>query len=200
MPKRLLDCCASDFRGFSKADLLESIQKSEGRVIACETIGTVQPLLGNVTNAEFAASMGADILLLNLFDVQHPVVQGLPETPPEETIRLLKKLTGRPVGINLERHADAGRPRRHRRNPPQFKARERTAGIHHFAFALHHVDRHRSLTVLERRKVLRHRGRNRRVAGNDFLNEPAHGFKPQRKRRHIEKQPVVARGRVKQGR
>ena len=53
MPKRLLDCCASDFRSFSKNDLLESIQKSEGRVIACETIGTVQPLLGNVTNAEF---------------------------------------------------------------------------------------------------------------------------------------------------
>ena len=72
MPKRLLDCCASDFRSFTKSDLLESIQKSEGRVIACETIGTVQPLLGNVTNAEFAASMGADILLLNMFDVQHP--------------------------------------------------------------------------------------------------------------------------------
>ena len=70
MPKRLLDCCASDFRSFTKSDLLESIQKSEGRVIACETIGTVQPLLGNVTNAEFAASMGADILLLNMFDVQ----------------------------------------------------------------------------------------------------------------------------------
>ena len=44
MPKRLLDCCASDFRSFTKSDLLESIQKSEGRVIACETIGTVQPL------------------------------------------------------------------------------------------------------------------------------------------------------------
>ena len=58
-----------------KVILLESIQKSEGRVIACETIGTVQPLLGNVTNAEFAASMGADILLLNMFDVQHPVIQ-----------------------------------------------------------------------------------------------------------------------------
>ena len=80
MPKRLLDCCASDFRSFTKSDLLESIQKSEGRVIACETIGTVQPLLGNVTNAEFAASMGADILLLNMFDVQHPVINGLPET------------------------------------------------------------------------------------------------------------------------
>ena len=102
MPKRLLDCCASDFRGFSKADLLESIQKSEGRVIACETIGTVQPLLGNVTNAEFAASMGADILLLNMFDVQHPVINGLPETEPENTVRMLKKMTGRPIGINLE--------------------------------------------------------------------------------------------------
>ena len=102
MAKRLLDCYASDFARFTKADLLSSIQKSEGRVIACETIGTVPPLLGNVTNAEFATSMGADILLLNLFDVQHPVVQGLPETPPEETIRLLKKLTGRPIGINLE--------------------------------------------------------------------------------------------------
>lgn len=74
MAKRMLDCCASDFAQFTKADLLESIQKSEGRVIACETIGSVQPLLGNVTNAEFAASMGADILLLNLFDVQQPVI------------------------------------------------------------------------------------------------------------------------------
>ena len=102
MPKRLLDCCASDFRSFTKSDLLESIQKSEGRVIACETIGTVQPLLGNVTNAEFAASMGADILLLNMFDVQHPVINGLPETEPENTVRMLKKMTGRPIGINLE--------------------------------------------------------------------------------------------------
>ena len=109
MAKRLLDCYASDFARFTKADLLSSIQKSEGRVIACETIGTVPPLLGNVTNAEFAASMGADILLLNLFDVQHPVVQGLPETPPEETIRLLKKLTGRPIGINLEPVPDGAR-------------------------------------------------------------------------------------------
>ena len=91
MAKRMLDCCASDFAQFTKADLLESIQKSEGRVIACETIGSVQPLLGNVTNAEFAASMGADILLLNLFDVQQPVIHGLPPVEPGETIRLLKK-------------------------------------------------------------------------------------------------------------
>ena len=102
MTKRMLDCYASDFRKFTKEDLLESKLKSEGRVIACETIGTLQPMLGNVTNAEFAAAMGADILLLNMFDVMRPVIHGLPETEPENTVKLLKKLTGRPVGINLE--------------------------------------------------------------------------------------------------
>ncbi len=98
----MLDSYASDFRKFTKEDLLESILKSEGRVIACETIGTLQPMLGNVTNAEFAAAMGADILLLNMFDVIKPVVNGLPEAEPEDTVALLKKLTGRPIGINLE--------------------------------------------------------------------------------------------------
>lgn len=102
MAKRMLDCFASDFRKFTREDLLESIGKSEGRTVACETIGTLQPMLGNVTNAEFAAAMGADILLLNMFDVMTPVVNGLPETEPENTVALLKKLTGRPIGINLE--------------------------------------------------------------------------------------------------
>lgn len=102
MAKRMLDCYASDFQKFTKEDFLESVLKSEGRILACETIGTLQPMLGNVTNAEFAAAMGADIILLNMFDVVKPVVNGLPETEPENTVALLKKLTGRPVGINLE--------------------------------------------------------------------------------------------------
>lgn len=102
MAKRILDCYASDFAGFSKEDLLMSIGKSEGRVILCETIGTVRPMLGDVTNAEFVSAMGADFLLLNMFDVKHPEIQGLPEGKPEDIVRLVKKLTGRPVGINLE--------------------------------------------------------------------------------------------------
>lgn len=102
MSKRLLDCYASDFKTMSKQDLLYSIAASEGRVLACETIGTLQPMLGNITNAEFVASMGADILLLNMFDVQNPAIQGLSVENPAETIRELKRLTGRPIGINLE--------------------------------------------------------------------------------------------------
>lgn len=108
MAKRMLDCYASDFEKFTKVDLLESIAKSEGRVIACETIGTIQPMLGDVTNAEFVSAMGADILLLNMFDVKNPKIQGLPEGNPEDAVRLIKQLTGRPVGINLE-PVDAGK-------------------------------------------------------------------------------------------
>lgn len=102
MPKRLLDCTASEIRRFSKAELLASIAGCEGRVIACETIGITPPLLTDVTNAEYAASLGADILLLNMFDVQHPVIQALPDVPPAETVRELKRLTGRVIAINLE--------------------------------------------------------------------------------------------------
>lgn len=100
--KRILDCYHSDFSAMSPRELLPAIAASEGRTIACETIGAIAPMLGDVTNAEFAAAMGADILLLNLFDVVHPVIRGLPPVPPEETIRKLKSLTGRPIGINLE--------------------------------------------------------------------------------------------------
>lgn len=102
MTKRMLDCVTSDFAEFTKADWLESIGGSEGRVIACESIGTVYPMLGNITNAEFTAAMGADILLLNIFDVLNPVIQGLPDVEPSECIRELKRLTGRMIGINLE--------------------------------------------------------------------------------------------------
>ena len=100
--KRILDCQSSDFAAMSRDELLGAIAGSEGRTIACETIGAIMPMLGDITNAEFAAAMGADILLLNMFDVQKPHIQGLPKTEPDLVIRKLKELTGRPIGINLE--------------------------------------------------------------------------------------------------
>ena len=100
--KRILDCHASDFKNMTKEELLFAIAAGEGRTIACETIGCIMPMLGDITNAEFAASMGADILLLNMFDVKKPYIMGLPKTEPENTVWKLKELTGRPIGINLE--------------------------------------------------------------------------------------------------
>lgn len=100
--KRFLDCTASDFEQMNKEEILAAIAASEGRILVCETIGTLQPMLGDVTNAEFVSAMGADIVLLNMFDVNHPVIQGLPKTEDSEVIRKVKELTGRPIGINLE--------------------------------------------------------------------------------------------------
>lgn len=100
--KRILDCTASDFANASPRELLHAIAASEGRTMACETIGTMMPVFGDVTNAEVAAAMGADILLLNLFDVNDPVINALPQVSADQRVRELKRLTGRPIGINLE--------------------------------------------------------------------------------------------------
>jgi len=99
---RLLDCTPSQLKSYGKKELLQAIQGSEGRVLASETIGITPPLLVDVTNAEYAASLSADILLLNMFDVQNPVINALPPVPPMETVREIKRLTGRVIGINLE--------------------------------------------------------------------------------------------------
>lgn len=102
MVKRYIDCSARELAVYHKKELLQSIADSEGRVLATETIGTVTPMLVNITNAEFVTSLGTDIIMLNIFDVDHPVINGLPEVAPEDTIHEIKRLTGRMVAINLE--------------------------------------------------------------------------------------------------
>lgn len=102
MLKRLIDTTARELTSYNKAELLTAISDSEGRTPAAETIGTVTPMLVNITNAEFVASLGADLIMLNIFDVNNPIIQGLPQTSPEDTIREVKRLTGRMVAINLE--------------------------------------------------------------------------------------------------
>lgn len=102
MAKRILNMTPGELTDLTKEELIAAIAGSEGRVLASETIGITIPLLTDVTNAEFAASMGADMILLNMFDVQNPVIMALPDVKKEETVREVKRLTGRLVGINLE--------------------------------------------------------------------------------------------------
>jgi hypothetical protein len=100
--KRILDCTASDFQRMNGQDLKQSIRASEGRTILSETMTAVAPLYPNVTNAELAAAFGADLLLLNLFDVFNPSIQGYKCKENESVVEKIKELTGRPVGLNLE--------------------------------------------------------------------------------------------------
>ena len=98
--KRLLNCATSEMLSMNKDELKQSILASEGRTIMTETVVACPPLLGDLTNAELAVSFGSDMVLLNVFDCDHPHINGLPET--DEPVKLLKKLVGRPVGCNLE--------------------------------------------------------------------------------------------------
>lgn len=103
LQKRLLDCSASDFIRMDKDALIYAIRASEGRVLVSETIGMTSPLLHNLTNAELAASQGADIVLVNMFDSENPLINGLPTgIAPDQILQELCRLTGRIIGVNLE--------------------------------------------------------------------------------------------------
>ncbi len=98
--KRLISANYKDIKDFDRFDLLQSIKASEGRVILSENIVEAMPLLLDTTNSELAKANGADMILLNLYDLNKNFIFGLPKT--DNPIALLKKLVGVPVGINLE--------------------------------------------------------------------------------------------------
>jgi len=115
MTKRLLDANASDFATMTSRQLLQAIRLSEGRVIAAEVIAVAPPLVDKVSNGELASAMGADLILLNLYDVTNPQITGLPSEGESDTnhfghfpqgkgrtIADLKQMIGRAVGLNLE--------------------------------------------------------------------------------------------------
>ncbi|PTW00542.1 hypothetical protein C8C76_107101 [Halanaerobium saccharolyticum] len=101
MAKRLLSSNSSELLSYSKEELLQSIKLSEGRTIISEVIGE-ESLFRDVSNAEVAAAFGADILLLNLFDLNQPNFKNIKAGSAAEIVESIKKLTGRPLGINLE--------------------------------------------------------------------------------------------------
>ena len=124
MAKRLLSCTPREMLALDRDGLLQAIAASEGRTIACETIGAMQPMLLDITNAELAAAQGADLILMNLIDLQNPSVQGLPaDVPPEEVIRTVAPPVRPPGGRQPGARAAGlhrGRPHvAHDRGPPR---------------------------------------------------------------------------------
>ncbi|HHT05757.1 MAG TPA: haloacid dehalogenase-like hydrolase [Hydrogenispora sp.] len=102
MVKRLLDCGTSDWQKMTKKEILAAIAASEGRVLVSEVIGIFPPLLWDISNAELVAACGADLILLNMLDLEQPQYFGLPPHKPAEVIKEIKRLTGRLIGVNLE--------------------------------------------------------------------------------------------------
>ncbi|MDY0394653.1 haloacid dehalogenase-like hydrolase [Virgibacillus halophilus] len=110
MAERLLSATASQISKMNKLELKQSIKASEGRIIMAENMVIYKPLVDQITSAEIHAGFSADMLLMNFFDLNRPFVNGLETTddnlfeikPNEDTIRILKKMTGRVIGLNLE--------------------------------------------------------------------------------------------------
>lgn len=111
MVKRLISADTSDVLAMSGAELKQSIKASEGRTVLSENV-VIHEASDGVTTSEYAAAFGADLILLNALDVLKPVILGLypgeatlatavPHTDGE-AIHRLQKLTGRPIGVNLE--------------------------------------------------------------------------------------------------
>jgi hypothetical protein len=109
MTKRLLDSTARELATYGREEVLASIRASEGRVLAAEVIAPAMAAVHDVSNPEVAAAMGADLIVLNLLDVQRPAVQAIEVTEARDVVREVKRLTGRLVAVNLEPvdpHAD----------------------------------------------------------------------------------------------
>lgn len=98
--KRLLSSYPSDYKNMSAMDFKQAIVASEGRTILAETVVTAPPLLEGVTNAEVMTAFGADLIVLNEFDVFKRQIVGM-ETI-KNPIQQIKDWVGRPIGINLE--------------------------------------------------------------------------------------------------
>lgn len=98
--KRLLSSYPSDYKNMSAADFKQAIIASEGRTILAETVVTAPPLLEGVTNAEVMTAFGADLIVLNEFDVFKKQIVGMKTV--ENPIQQIKDWVGRPIGINLE--------------------------------------------------------------------------------------------------
>lgn len=109
MTKRLISANPSEILKMSGKELKQSIKASEGRVIVSENIATHQVMsFDQITTSEIATAFGADMILLNMLDVFNPAIFGLYDGEDavihhdEQSIKRLQKLTGRPIGVNLE--------------------------------------------------------------------------------------------------
>ncbi|MBF0779490.1 MULTISPECIES: haloacid dehalogenase-like hydrolase [unclassified Granulicatella] len=98
--KRILDCHTKDFEQYTAEQLKQAILAGEGRTVCSEMVVSRWAIDAGLTHAEIARAFGADLMLMNGFDCFNPSVHGL--SSQEDAIRQVKRLVGRPVGINLE--------------------------------------------------------------------------------------------------
>lgn len=101
---RLLGLWGDALAGLTGDRLAEAVRRSEGRTLLAEAVAPAPPLLGDVSNVELVAAMGADLVCLNLYEpgARQPLPGLEALDPAPDTLGGLARLLGRPVGCNLE--------------------------------------------------------------------------------------------------
>lgn len=116
MVKRFLSATPLELLSYSGRELLESIRSSEGRIILVSSRVRAANMVDGVANAELAAAFGADLILLDTYDVTAPAIPGWPSKDPAAdkpyadvqvpkgagyTLHEIRERIGRPVGVLL---------------------------------------------------------------------------------------------------
>lgn len=102
--KRILDCTRSDFARMTANELRYSILAAEGRTILAQAAANHPPVIDQMTNIELDAGFGADLIMINNYNFKHPEKNiGLSGF----SLREMRALIGRPIGIYFECPADA---------------------------------------------------------------------------------------------
>lgn len=114
--ERLLTATPKQILSWTPAQLKKAIQKSEGRTIMGYGRVRAANLVDFVSNPEMVAAFGADIVLVNCFDMNDSIIPGLnsKDMKQDEATRLiqvtlgkgyslkeLREMIGRPVGVLL---------------------------------------------------------------------------------------------------
>ncbi|MGQ4892849.1 MAG: haloacid dehalogenase-like hydrolase [Candidatus Njordarchaeia archaeon] len=97
---RIIDQPWSKIKNLKPNELIKGIKLSEGRTIAAEVVVTAPTLIDRVSNVEIAAAFGADIIILNFYDVFQKHIEGLANNI--DSIKKLRDFLGRIIGVNLE--------------------------------------------------------------------------------------------------
>jgi hypothetical protein len=113
---RLLSATPGELLKWNAGELKRAIKRSEGRTLLAYARCRCANLVDYVSNAELAAAFGADIVMLNCFDMNDPIIPGLPsknilDDEPVRKIQVplgrgillseIRKLIGRVVGVLL---------------------------------------------------------------------------------------------------
>ena len=117
MGKRLLDYTPAELANLTKKDLVDGIRAAEGRTVCAFVCPRAVNLVEKVSNIELAASFGADLINLEGLDPNKLQICGLQSKNPADdqpykrdlqaemgfgwTVKELKKLIGRPIGVTL---------------------------------------------------------------------------------------------------